>query len=283
MATGEQHLRVSVTRDNFFLNPSGGHLRWTEASPASAHQHGFECGCTLSADTRPAGSPESIRQEFRILWDDCVMALEDEVSEPWVTFRKARDAESWIARRRTGDDEADEDHAYVIFDGPQEKAKIEVASPGFGLIGYVMLDLFLGNRVDISRLYNGHSPSRVVDLSKIAPDQVWIYTDEMMRTLGDVEEITAIREAFRLAREVRHLARPHLMARNTLVDDVRNAVERDGALLASATDLRRVLSRFAHDIESTDLFRLAKELETELELKLERMKRARGGVRASGS
>jgi hypothetical protein len=170
----------------------------------------------------------------------------------------------------------------MIFDGQQEKAKIEVASPGFGLIGYVMLDLFLGNHVDISRLYNGHSPSRIVDLSKIAPDQVWIYTDEMMRTLGDAEEITATRTAFRLAREVRHLARPHLMARST-VDDVRNAAERDDALLASATDLRRVLSPFAHDIESTDLFRLAKELEVELELKLERMKRARGGARAPGS
>lgn len=217
------------------------------------------------------------------MWNDCVIALEDEVSEPWVTFRKAGDAESWITRRRAGDDEADEDHAYVIFDGQQEKAKIEVGSPGFGLIGYVMLDLFLGNRVDISRLYNGHSPSRVVDLSKIAPDQVWIYMDEMMRILGDAEEITAARTAFRLAREVRRLARPHLMARHTSVDDVRNAVESDDALLASATDVRRVLSRFALDIESTDLFRLAKEMEAELELKLERMKRAREGVRAPGS
>jgi len=210
------------------------------------------------------------------MWDDCVIALEDGVSEPWVTFRKAGDAESWIARRRAGDGEIDEDHAYVIFDRQQEKAKIEVGSPGFGLIGYVMLDLFLGNRVDISRLYNGHSPSRVVDLSKIAPDQAWIYTHEMMRTLGDAEEITATRAAFHLAGEVRRLALPHLLTRDMSVDDVRNAVERDDALLASATDLRRVLSRFARDIESTDLFHLAKEMEAELELKLERMKRARG-------
>jgi hypothetical protein len=217
------------------------------------------------------------------MWNDCVIALEDEVSEPWVTFRKAGDAESWIARRRAGNDEGDEDHAYVIFDGQQEKAKIEVASPGFGLIGYVMLDLFLGNRVDISRLYNGHSPSRVVDLSKIAPDQAWVYTNEMMQTLGDAEEIAAIREAFRFAGEVRRLARPHLMTRSTSVDDVQNAVARDDALLASATDLRRVLSRFAHDIESTDVFRLAKEMEAELELKLELMKRARRGARAPGS
>jgi hypothetical protein len=203
------------------------------------------------------------------MWDDCVIALEDEVAEPWVTFRKAGDAESWIARQRTSDNEADDDHAYVIFDGKQDKAKIEVASPGFGLIGYVMLDLFLGNRVDISRLYNGHSPSRVVNLSKIAPDQVWIYTDEMMRTLGHTVEIAAIREAFRLARELRRLVRPHLVLKNTSVDDVRSAVEHDDALLAAAADLRRFLSRFARAIESTDLFRLAKEMETELAQKLD--------------
>jgi hypothetical protein len=263
-------LRVSVVRDNFFVNPSGGHLQWTEASPPSAHQHGLDCGCTQSVTARPEGSPESVRQEIRIMWNDCVIALEDDVFEPWVTFRKAGDAESWImARHQAGDDETDDDHAYVIFDGHQDKAKIEVGSPGFGLIGYVMLDLFLGNKVDTSTLYNGFMPSRVVDLSTIASDQPWIYTDEMMEILGNADEIVAIREAFRLAREVRRLSRPYLLTRNTSVEDVRTAVEDDDVLFIAATDLRRVLSRFAYDIESTDLFRLAKEMYAKLQLKLE--------------
>jgi hypothetical protein len=119
----------------------------------------------------------------------------------------------------------------------------------------------LGNQIDVSRLFNGHSPSRVVDLSKIATDQVWIYTDETMRIVGDVEEAAAFREAFCLAREIRHLARPHLMMQTASVNDVRNAVEQDNGLLVSATTLRRVLSQFALNIESTDLFRLAKEME----------------------
>ena len=159
--------RVTVTRDNFFATTSGGHLRWAEASPTTAHQHGFECGCTQNVTARPSGSPASVRQEIRILWDGCVIALEDEVAEPWVTFRRAGDTESWIARKRVGTDEEDDDHAYIRFDGHQEAAKLEVSSPGFGLIGCVLIDLYLGNQIDIRRLYNGFMPSRVVKLSKI--------------------------------------------------------------------------------------------------------------------
>jgi len=98
---------------------SSGHLRWSEGtppSPGAEHEHGVDCGCTLSVAARPIGTPTSIRQEVRIVWDGCVIALEEDVAEPWVTFHKAGDAEGWIERYRTGA-ETDNDHAYVIFDG----------------------------------------------------------------------------------------------------------------------------------------------------------------------
>ena len=233
----------------------------------TAHQHGFECGCTQDLSERPAKAPESIRQEIRISWDDCVIALEDEVAEPWVTFRKAKDTESWIAHRQAGGAEVDEDHAYIRFSSQQDEAKIEVTSPGFGLIGCVLIDLFLGNQIDISRLYNGHSLSRIVDLSKIMPDQVWIHTSmpkEAMRRVKDAEEMTAIRGAFQLAREIRLLARMYLTEQTISVDDIRNAIEHDGRLLTAATNLRQSLSPFALDVENTELFRLAQEMEAEM-------------------
>jgi len=146
-----------------------------------------------------------------------------------------------------------------------------VTSPGFGLVDCVLIDLFLGNQVDTSRMCNGFMPSRVVDLSAIAPDQPWICTDETMRLLGDPDEVAAVRDAFRLAREVRQIARPHLTARDTSVDDVREAVEGDTALLATANALRRALSRFAIGVEGTELFRLAKELEEDQEVRRSRL------------
>ena len=57
------------------------------------------------------------------------------------------------------------------------------------------------------------------------------------------------------------------MMQASSVDDVRSAVEHDEALLGEATDLRHGLSRFVLDIESTELFRLARAMEDELAAK----------------
>jgi len=69
--------KIRVFRDSFFAVSSRGHLRWMECSPASAHRHSFECGCTVDADRRPSGPPEQVRQELWIAWEDCVIRIED--------------------------------------------------------------------------------------------------------------------------------------------------------------------------------------------------------------
>ena len=168
--------KISVVRLSFFNVPGRGHLRWTEASPPAAHRHGGGCGCTVDADIRPAGRPEQIRQEIRIIWDDCVIQLEDEVNEPRVVFRRAGDASTWIDRRATGDDERDEaDLAAFWFEAHQRGVHLEVPSPGFGLTGVVLIHVYQGNQIDVSTFRGGLQPSRVVDLSKIAEDQVWLH------------------------------------------------------------------------------------------------------------
>lgn len=260
--------KIRVFRDSFFAVPARGHLRWTEASPGSAHRHGFECGCTVSADKRPSGRPEQVRQEIRIAWEDCVIQIEEEVSRPWVTFREAGDAEAWIDRHVAGEAEDDEDHAYFRFDGREHGVDVQVTSPGFGLIGVVLTSAYLGNRIDTSRFFSGHSPSRVVDLATIDTDQVWIHGaphQDSMRLLRDPRESATLREVFWRAGEVRRLARTHELARIVPVDAVRAAVEADHALAGAATELRRLLRPFAFAIEDTELFRRATEIEIEAE------------------
>jgi hypothetical protein len=262
--------KIRIFRDSFFVVPSHGHLRWTEASPESAHRHSFECGCTVNADRRPWGQPEQVRQEIRIVWENCVIRIEDGVSCPWVTFRKAGDAEAWIDRYATGEAGGDEDHAYFQFDAHEHKVSVEVTSPGFGLIGVVLTNVHLGNQINTSRFFNGHSPSRVVNLRKIATDQVWLHGhphEDAMRLLGDPGETAALREAFQRASEVCRLAQPHLLAPTAPVDAVRVAVEADHALAGAATELRRLLRPFASAIEGTELFRRAGEIEAKAEKK----------------
>ena len=260
--------KIRVFRDSFFAVPSRGHLRWTEASPESAHRHSFECGCTVNADRRPSGQPEQVRQEIRIAWEDCVIRIEDEVSCPGVTFRRAGDAEAWIARYAAGAAEGDEDHAYFRFDDHELAVDVQVTSPGFGLTGVVLTNVHLGNRIDTSRFFNGHSPSRVVDLKKITANQVWIHGhphEDAMRLLGDPGETAALRDIFQRSREVRQLAWPQALARSAPVDAVRVAVEVDSALMYVAAELRRLLRPFAFAMEGTELYRRAGEIEAEAE------------------
>lgn len=255
--------QIRVFRDSFFAVPSRGHLRWTEASPESAHRHSFEYGCTVNADQRPSGAPEQVRQEIRIVWEDCVILIEDAVFGPWVMFRKAGDTEAWIDRWAIGDDR---DHAYFMFNDHEYSVRVEVTSPGFGLIGVVSTSVYLGNQIDTSRLGHGQAPSRGIDLGKITTDQVWLHGPaDAMRHLDDPGEIAAFRAAFQRASEVRRLARLHALAQTTPIDAVRVAVEADHALADAATELRRLLHPFALAIEGTELFRRAGEIEAEAE------------------
>ena len=128
-----------------------------------------------------------------------------------------------------------------------------MTSPGFGLIGVVLPRVYLGNQIDTSRFFNGHSPSRVVDLGKITTDQVWLHgPKDALRPLDDPGETAALREAFQCASEVRRCARPHSLSQTTPVDAVRMAVEADHALMDGATELRRLLRPFAFAIEGTE-------------------------------
>jgi hypothetical protein len=272
--------RVSVARYAFFRG-----ARWTEVAPSSS-LHFTEWGCTPGVSKPPEGTP--VQQELRFAWDDCVVDLSlpgevtgavalsasrrDLTKTPLrigVTFRRAGDAEAWIGRLRNGegaDDPGDHDHAFFIFEDQRDEIKVEIAVPGFGLVGFVLLSLFRGNQVDVSRLREG-TPSEIVDLSKITPDQVWIYQglfgQESMRILDNTYEAQMIRSVLALPRIVLTLARVHLLEVHRSIEDVREALCHEEGLLRALSDLRTYLAPLAFVFERTDLLRLAREMEAE--------------------
>jgi hypothetical protein len=161
-----------VLRHSFYSVHGGSHLRWTEAAPSSAHRHHAECGCTVDAEARPTGVPIEIQQELTVAWPDCLVIFDEMYSAPWVKFRRAGDIDAWVTRGWQGErPPGDDDHAYFRFHREENGVGIEVGSPRFGLTGVLLTTLFLGNRVDVSRLRNGMLPSEVVDLSRIVPEQ----------------------------------------------------------------------------------------------------------------
>ncbi len=268
--------RVRVIRHSFYYRAAAEgkpptHLRWIESSPPEEHDKDLPtCDCTTDigdASQHPEGAPTDVRQEVQLSWRDCSVVVEDGISEPWVTFRRAGDVDAWRHRRIHGArEEADRDYAYVIFDGKQQSAKLEIASPGLGLTGVLLTNLFVGNEIDVGRLLNGMWPSEVVQLAQISADQVWLHASpwlDAMRTLDDPGESTALREAMRLATRVRRLALPEARRVQASLDDVRSAVQADQDLLQATGDLRRTLMPFAFEVERTELFQRATEMYTE--------------------
>jgi hypothetical protein len=244
------------------------HLRWIESSPPEDHDRDLPtCDCTTDANQHPEGAPTDVRQEVQLSWHDCSIVIEDGISEPWVTFRRAGDVDAWRHRRIHGArEEADRDYAYVIFDGKQQSAKLEIASLSLGLTGVLLTNLFVGNEIDVGRLLDGMWPSEVVKLAEISKDQVWLHASpwlDAMRVLDSPEESMALREAMRLAARVRHLARLEARHVQASLDDVRVAVQANQDLLQASVLLRRMLTPFAFEAERTELFQRATEMYAE--------------------
>lgn len=157
---------VVVTRSLFFEDgPTGGMLRFEERSPPETeHQRkGPLCGCTSDVLERPAGAPRSVRS---------VIEFQRKVGERDVRLRiESEWAQFWIRWPGAG---PEQEHAYFWFNGRGDRMKVEVTGTGVGPIGCTLTDACFGADVDTSRMYNGHSPSRVVPAG-LGPDDVWVH------------------------------------------------------------------------------------------------------------
>lgn len=268
---GDPRPVIRVVRHSFFPLPGGersGHLRWIESSPREDRGHD-EVTCSSMRDVaeRPAGDPFDVRQEVRLSWPDCSIAVEGGISEPWVTFRRAGDVDEWRRRRAHGTrDDEDRDHAHFIFDARQRSAKVEVASEGIPLTGVLLTNLLVGNQIDVSRLLDGVRPSEVVKLADISADQVWLHAApwlDAMRTICSPDEAAALRRVIDLAADVRKSALPRANTLDVGIEEVRTQIGLDLSLLRAAAGLRRALAPFAFEVQHTEMFRRACEMYSE--------------------
>lgn len=257
---------VRIMRQSFYRSDTGGSsATWTEHLPPLPLPSGARRSSPFDVDERPAGEPTDVRQEVRLSWPGCSIALEDGISQPWVTFRRSGDAEEFHMRRTIGvaDGEGENDHAFFIFDGSQPSAKIEVASARLGVTGVLMTSVFVGNQIDASRLSGGLWPSSVVDLARIAKDQVWIHGApwiDAMRTVESIEEASALSRAMQLAGELRRHTAPQVGDVGLPMRAIQRLIEGDPVALALASSLRQLLEPFALDAEHTELFARAQEM-----------------------
>ena len=162
---------IIIKRYSFYKNFIGPTLRYLETEPQLEHVHHVGCGCTVDVDVRPAGTPLQSTQSTRYIETHGNLTIELEMDSShtrgiWAYWAWPLDLEKLpFSNDLRG-------HAYFW---PNNGLKIEIVGMPLPILDHVLLTkMFFGRRADTSRLFNGHSPSHIVDLDKL-DGEVWLH------------------------------------------------------------------------------------------------------------
>lgn len=266
--TEETKLSISVMRDSFF-GTSKGTLRYAEHSPAMPCEEKQICNCTRSVAERPLGEPDQVQQtiKFEEGLGDYAFELSLGHLGPWFTFR-------WRGPEKGWNYKAEPEWAHAYFMSGPGRLNIEITVPGYGLTDHFFGHVFFGNRVDVSALMNGHSPSRIVDLSKVPDDQVWAHMCnwgvEAVSPFVEGEETRRWREVKKEIDEIASAAEGYNRDLPFTVDGIRLRVMDDEPLLRRVVLARDWFVSSLRRLKDTEMWRACDEANNRTERKSRR-------------
>lgn len=268
---------INVKRYSFFKGPRGENIRFTEHSPhVQEHDHAV-CDCTKNVSERPKGEPKQVTQEIIFIHEPIgELRPTFTLCDQWLTFFWGAEPE----RTESGHIMASTPYSHANFrfrHRREHSVEITIVPSDVGTIERIgdafFANLFVGNRIDISTLMNGHSPSRIVDLSKIKETDVWVHKcffgDEAMRVFADCEES---RTWQCVMAEVELIERCVDVYRKDFSDpivELRQRIEKDTRLLELTGSVIKTLAPIVDQAKSvpipawldhTELFRLGNEV-----------------------
>jgi hypothetical protein len=255
---------IHVTRYSFFHQLGLRTLRFTEHAPKAAHEpsgHG-PCGCTRDVDHRPAGSPDDVRTQIRHVERRGHRTFELELGPGetrgfWIRW-------DWPASLPRS--EGDKAHAYFWL--TPGRLQIEVtgqAMPEASVLEHTLLGrLFYDRDADVSTLFNGHSPSRILHRHSL-DGKLWMHDcrfgHEAIAVIEDEAEIGGWRAFRRDLEEAFDTVARHAPF-HAGVEDARSA------LLAQPMDAARRATDWAEkvldNLPETAMFQAARKIHGEL-------------------
>lgn len=122
----------------------------------------------------------------------------------------------------------------------------------------IFVGVYLGKDVDISRFFNGHSPSKVVHLDSISPDQVWMHSNhrtESFALLESEEEVENWKRVIRLGKIVCDEVTPYRDDFTTPVFVLKEQLEANEKLLSSYRNLRAICANFYRCFPQAEVYR----------------------------
>ncbi len=136
-----------------------------------------------------------------------------------------------------------------------------ISVPDHWLTDYFFGQLYRGNKVDMSRMMNGHAPSRfTAEVAALPSDAIWAYEShypEAMAVLSANEEPSRIHFVLDRIADIRRLMRAHVLEHQCdSVIDVRQRVELDNELLKNVELVAVALVKVVNTLQSTQFFKV---------------------------
>ncbi len=246
---------IEITRNLYYYTKEGT-LRFRESSPLKEECDHQVCNCTKAVTERPAGEPNQKQQYVEFLSKDNDYNYEVGLAGTGCSFTLRWPGEVWDKDHKW----CSKNHAYYWFHG-KDALQVEIIKEGYGRTNCFFGKIYKGNCVDISKMFNGHSNSRIVDLTVKRPDEVWAHYcgcgQEAQCSFRETDETQGWRQAYSIQENLSLRARTYDQDFVSDVEKIRVAVENDKPLLAGAEYLCRWFSWVTRNLDQTEMFRCA--------------------------
>ena len=237
----------------FFQSPLG-YLRYSENSPVKEECDHQICNCTKAVVDRPVGEPHQKQQYIEFIEKDKDYIYEVGLAGTGCNFTLRWPGEVWDEDHKW----CSKNHAYYWFNS-NGMIQIEIIKEGYGDTNCFFSHVFRGNVVDTSTFFNGHSNSRIVDLTKLRDDEIWAhycgFGSEAQCSFRKCDETAEWQKIYEIQEEIADVARTFDQDFESSVDKIRADVEGSVQMLADAQYLCRWFSWVTKNLEKTEMFR----------------------------
>lgn len=250
-------MRIEATKTSFYEGEHQ-HLKFIETTDTKECSH-FGCNCTKTVSEKPTTRLTSVQNSVDLYLKRGKYDISICLNNGAYTFR-------W-----------DDKHAYFwmkyvdFYKCWAEKGiQISISKNEWTPEDYFQSIMFLGPHVNISTLMNGHCPSRVVDLTKIKTDDIWIHGcgdrgKESIRTLSNHDESDnwrrVIETSANISNLIVHRFKPEA---EYTVFEIKDAVSKQKNLEESINFCVDFFIKVLDNLESTELFKLTKEINEDI-------------------
>lgn len=251
---------VKVIRNLYFFELKQGYLRYSESSPEEKECDHQVCNCTKAVSVRPDGEPQQKQQYIEFIKDypknSQFEKFEVTLSGNGCKFTLRMPGQvysTYDKNREWGQN----NHAYFWFKN-DNGLQIEITKPKYNKVDCFFGHMYFGNKIDISKFFNGHSKSRIVDLSKIGSNELWMhhngFSDEKLISMKECEETERWHEVFTLQKEISKKARTYEEDYDSLVVDIRERVEKETEMLGKVETLCKWFEKVLTNLDETEMF-----------------------------